>query len=394
MLTLQLLAIPLYLMLSKRLISKKLNKEIVIFTTYIAAIGILNCIVYNGLIFSTLFQIFFYYCTLCLVSYSDKVLNITRIFIFFNKMFYLQVIAAMIQICLVGVGDNIRGTLISAHYFGVFALVYTYILVKVQTDYFSKLNKALRLLAVVVLFVLADAKHVLGVIVVAYIIFIVFKKLNIKNKVFLFGIVFVFCIMGLLLLFQSSFISDLIYRINLGPYFFNDNYNKKITYIFRTFEAMKSWNGFFGFGVGQFGSQISITVSKGIIYNWDSTLSNYSFAIEPFRNAISGLMTEWYSTYGIGISSMVLGYPLVSFVGMVAELGLVGYCYLLLLFDKFFKNRNVSFIIAFLMLTLFDTYLEIPCVFIMILIATSVCQVKGKMIIKKVVTNKGGLNCG
>ena len=69
------------------------------------------------------------------------------------------------------------------------------------------------------------------------------------------------------------------------------------------------------FGVGQFGSQISLMISQGIIYYWRPEYSVFHYAIAPFTNAIRGLMTEWYTLYGIGQSSMVLGYPLVSFIG-------------------------------------------------------------------------------
>lgn len=83
-------------------------------------------------------------------------------------------------------------------------------------------------------------------------------------------------------------------------------------------------------------------------------------------------MTEWYTNTGILISSLVLGYPLVSYIALVAELGIIGLYLFLHILDKKYRNSYGSFIIMFLLLVHFDTYFEIPCVFILILIAENI----------------------
>lgn len=381
---LHLLVIPMYLILSKRLINKKLAKENILFLGYIIAFGLLNCVVYNGLVVATLFQIGFYYCIFALLDDFEKRIELKALYEVFNKMFLLQLITGVIQIIIThGYGDNVRGTLISAHYLGVFLLVYGYMLLKVKTDYLNKTAKYIRIVMVTLLFILADAKHVFVVVLVALLINKVLTALKIKNKISFSGVTILFVTIAGLIVIQSGFLNNLFSNSFISPYLFDERYNKKMVYLVNTLNEMKSWNGLFGFGVGQFGSQVSITFSKGLIYDWDNTLSFYKYGIEPFVRSIGGLMTEWYSIYGIRVSSMVLGYPLISFVGMVAELGVVGYYLMLHLFDKYFRDKNATFVITFIFLSLFDMYLEIPCVFVMILIGTFLIQNKGKLVLYK-----------
>ena len=135
-------------------------------------------------------------------------------------------------------------------------------------------------------------------------------------------------------------------------------------------------NALLGYGVGNFGSQICLTLAKGIIFSWNPELSGFHYAITPYIHAINGIMTQWYSETGIVISSMVLGYPLVSYIALVAELGILGLFMFMRILDRSFKSENVTFIIAFLILMHFDTYFEIPCVFILILIAENISKRK------------------
>ena len=74
---------------------------------------------------------------------------------------------------------------------------------------------------------------------------------------------------------------------------------------------------------------------------------------------------DWYIQYGTWLSVSKLCW-------LIGQLGIVGYIWLLRIFDKRFKDDNPTFIIAFFMLSIFDTYFEIPCVFILVLIATYV----------------------
>lgn len=158
----------------------------------------------------------------------------------------------------------------------------------------------------------------------------------------------------------------------LSTYILNLNFNKKVQFYKNTFAQLMGINGIFGYGAGLYGSQICITFAKGIIYDWNPSLGIYSYAIAPYAKSIRGIMTEWYTNTGILISSLVLGYPLVSYIALVAELGIIGLYLFLHILDKKYRNSYGSFIIMFLLLVHFDTYFEIPCVFILILIAENI----------------------
>lgn len=158
----------------------------------------------------------------------------------------------------------------------------------------------------------------------------------------------------------------------LSTYILNLNFNKKVQFYKNTFAQLMGINGIFGYGAGLYGSQICITFAKGIIYDWNPSLGIYPYAIAPYAKAIRGIMTEWYTNTGILISSLVLGYPLVSYIALVAELGIIGLYLFLHILDKKYRNSYGSFIIMFLLLVHFDTYFEIPCVFILILIAENI----------------------
>lgn len=158
----------------------------------------------------------------------------------------------------------------------------------------------------------------------------------------------------------------------LSTYILNLNFNKKVQFYKNTFAQLMGINGIFGYGAGLYESQICITFAKGIIYDWNPSLGIYSYAIAPYAKAIRGIMTEWYTNTGILISSLVLGYPLVSYIALVAELGIIGLYLFLHILDKKYRNSYGSFIIMFLLLVHFDTYFEIPCVFILILIAENI----------------------
>ena len=121
--------------------------------------------------------------------------------------------------------------------------------------------------------------------------------------------------------------------------------------------------------MGQFGSQICLTMAKGIIYPWQYGNTMFVIAAQPFREAITGLMSRWYVEEGIALSSMVLSYPLVSIVGLIAENGIIGVILLFNAIEKIVdKYENSILLIMMLLLFVFDTYLEIPCVSVSLII--------------------------
>ena len=380
---LQILTIPIYLFLKGKLFRTRLPKKITLFIGFIFFAGVINCCIYKGLFLATLFQVGLYYCILVLAQQFNDDYSCEKIYIdFFDYVFVLQVFCAILELLMArGSGDNIRGTFESAHYFGVFLLAYLYMLYKVDNRKQKKFDKLIRYALAIVIFILADAKHVFAVVLLSFILVKILSQLHIKRQIMFVGAALLIGSGLFITIAQSSIDHSLIKGQSASTYLYNDKYNKKYAYMVNTLEEMKSINGLIGFGVGQYGSQISITMSKGIIYEWNDGLSAYKYAIAPYKRAIRGLMTEWYTNTGIGMSSMVLGYPLVSFVGMVAELGILGFLLFCEILDELYEKKNKLFIISFIFLTIFDTYLEIACVFVLILFITNIYQKKGKIVI-------------
>lgn len=380
---LQILTIPVYLFVKGKLFKPRFTRNTILFLGLIAFSGIINCIVYRGFVPAVIFQIGFYYCILLLIEQFTRKIDVRLYIDFFDDIFVLQIICALIEIIVKhAFKDNVRGTFESAHYFGVFLLTYLYMLYKVKNKKRKPYETGIRFITGTIILILADAKHVLLVVAISIIIAWILNKLHVKKQIFFVGMMLLIGIILFITFVQSGIGHTLIKGETMKTYLYNDKYNKKYVYMVNTYEEMQSINGLIGFGVGQYGSQISLTMSKGIIYDWNPHLASYKYAINPYKRAISGLMTEWYINTGIGISSMVLGYPLVSFVGMIAELGLLGFLLFCGILDKRYEGKNKLFIIAFLLLTIFDTYLEIVCVFVLILFVTNVYQKKGKIVIK------------
>lgn len=375
---LQLVAIPIYIALNTSMRTKKLNKSELFFVIYIFLIGLINCIIYSNMPLGTIFQVGVYYCIFKVLASFGQNMDHMKTFFLLDKMLFVQLIACFIEfIKYKAIGDPITGTLISAHYLGVYFIVYLILLIRLKPYKYSSVDYILRVILVSIAIYVSDAKHVWVIFIFAFVVSWVLTKLKIKKRIMLSIIIMTVVIVAGTFYIMSPAANEIVSKFNLTRiYILNENYNKKIVFFLRTFKEMFNLNGVFGFGVGQFGSQISLTLSKGIIYRWDSSVSSFHYAIFPYVNAINGLMTEWYTKYGISLSSMVLGYPLVSFIGLFAELGVIGYVWLLKIFDRRFKNDNSTFIIAFFMLSIFDTYFEIPCVFILVLIATYANPIK------------------
>ena len=354
----------------------RLKKAEIIFVIYVATIGALNCLFYDGYIWGTLFQAGLY-CVVfrVIASFSDG-FDKDSLMDIMDTMFWVQIITAVIDyLKFRALGDPITGTLISAHYFGIYLMIYCVLLIDNKPKKMSWWGVVFRIILTLVMIYASDAKHVFATFVFAFLAYFIARKLNIKHKVTVVVSLITLAIIIGACTYRLPAFQNFLSRIgSIKPYLYDENYNKKAVFFARTFGEMLGANGIFGFGAGQFGSQISITLSKGDIFLWNETLNNYRMSIEPYRRAMYELMTQWYSTKGIGISSMVLGYPMVSFVGVFAELGIVGYALLLLILDDRFKWRNATFLIAFFILSVFDTYLEIPCVFVMTLIATRISK--------------------
>lgn len=374
---LQLLTVPVFLVMERKLFKNRMDMRKTAFIAYLFVVSVLNCVLYNGFFTSSLFQIGLYYCVFRLIKLLQEDFDQSIVYCLFDQMFWLQCITAMLQlVALKAAMDALTGTLISAHYLSIFLLVYMFMLVTGRNDCKSGLSKSIRFLIGLVILVLSDAKHVWASFLLALTVVTILYLFKMKNKITVSVLLMTGGIAATLFLAKLPFMRSLLQDSFLYPYVYSINYNKKFVFFSNTLQQMCSWNGLVGFGAGQYGSQICLTMSKGIIYNWNPLLEKYHFAGIPYADAIRGVMSEWYVKKGIGTSSMVLGYPLVSFAGFIGELGIIGLSMLLRIFDGHFRRGNPVFIIFFFMISVFDTYFEIPCVFILLLLAAN--MQKGK----------------
>lgn len=370
---LQMVGVVIFLFLSGSLIFPKIKNSVFFFLIYILVIGSLSSIINNGLILGTLFQTAVYYCIFQLiVSFRNKI-NIHDACFQLESLAFLQYIAVIIQFALTRkTMDTLTGTLISAHYLGVFLVVYIYILL------FGPIKQDGRkiifhLIAAMACLWFSDAKHIWIFFIICVLLYKILERLHIKRPILITGICLMVFIPLIIYIVSIPSVADVLKRNNVfRMYIYSSSYNKKYVIFSRMYEQLKSVFGVFGFGVGQFGSQISITLSKGIIYDWNPAIQGFHYAIPQYAECVKGLMTEWYTKTGLPLSSMVLGYPLVSYVGLLGELGVIGYIWLLTIFEKLFKGQEKVFIVYFLVLTIFDIYFEIPCVLVMLLFATTI----------------------
>ena len=370
---LQLLALPIFLLKRKYLLQRRINRDMAIFLIYITFFGTVSCICYGGFFPQTLFQIGLYYCYFQIMISMRNCCSGDVLWKLLDKMFWLQCITGIMQMLYCRhAGDRLTGTLISAHILGIFLIMYMYLCCAQRR--LCGGGKAQLLLGIPLLY-LADAKHCVCLFLIILLVCGLLKLVKVRNVITCTGVCFVAAIVICVSAVRIPEVRQRLEEVPLAAtYIYNEQYNKKVEMLENTLRELKGIHSLVGFGAGQFGSQISITMSKGVIYSWNSELKAYSYGIAPYLRAVQGLMTEEYTKGGIGISSMVLGYPLVSFIGLLAELGILGMLLLFRLLDRFYADRNRIFLVLFFGLTLFDTYFEIPCVFLMLVLGTELAE--------------------
>ena len=328
--------------------------------------ALINCIDGSGNFIVGLIQWCVYILIFILIKYSKeftKCINIKLL----DYFFIIEIITGISQFFILHEKfDAITGTLYSAHWYGAFIITYGYCKF-CMTKY--KKNFILYLLIISFMLYLCDAKHVYLCFFVALSVNWLLKLFKIKKKI-LFSWITISIFIGILV-FIFTVIENKGSSNNalIKAYVLNPLYNKKYVFFKNTFKELLSYHGLIGNGVGFYGSQICLTMAKGIIYSWQNISSFFTIAAEPYKVAINGVMTQWYVETGISISSMVLGYPLVSIIALIAENGFIG----LILLSKAIENlmgeyKDATLFIMLFILCFFDTYFEIPCITVLIII--------------------------
>jgi hypothetical protein len=307
---------------------------------------------------------------------QDYNLDLNKITGFMKKIAYLQCIVGISQMLYYKkIDDAIKGTFINAHFMCIFILITIYLLYKKHKNIKDAIlkNKLSFILYLFIIYI-SDAKHVYGAFVVSCLIFIILSKIIKKNYTVILGISLLFIVILSVDLLKVQRISNYIttnFSIT-SEYVYRDEYNQKYRYFDRTFEMLKSFKGLIGFGLGEYGSQTASFRAYETIYRTDDTEKRAEI-IKPYCNdlyrvAIEDLMVKNYVA-NIKNISMVLSFPIVSFIPFIAEIGLVGFVMWLIILQKICKHKTDNILtIFFMLLTIFDIYFEIPSVFIIIIL--------------------------
>lgn len=345
-----------------------LSWQVPAFFAFAFAAGIVNCIRFGGDFVGLAVQLAVYGLLFATIRNAGDSAGTPVPMRFFAQLTLAEVALGLLQwLCMGEAGDRITGSLISAHWYAVFLIACAYYVVgilRMEPRFRKGIVVGAVVAATAFMVVLADAKHVCLCFLAALAMNFLLGLLKIRKKVLVSWMLIALAVVAAVLLAGTPLFARIVDgNRTLETYVRDDAYNKKFTFFDRTFRSMLSPDGLIGYGPGQYGSQVCISRAKGIIFDWNPALAGYASAIAPYREAISGLMTEDYTMRGIEYSSMSLGYPLVSFVPFIAELGLIGFALFLLAMERQLGGyRDATLLIMFFLCTLFDTYFEIPCV--------------------------------
>ena len=370
----QFIGLVIFVALNVKIILIKVDKLALYFISWITFTTLINILFFSGNIINMILETGIYSLfLLVIIILREKDINkdIDENII---RIFSVQILISLIQLIITKkTGDTISGTMISAHYLGVFLLLFMYYYANYcKENIIPKGKKIIIFTMSIFILYISDAKHVYISFIIAIVIYIIFKWLNIKKSLILLStLVCVIMAIGVKLAPQQS-IRNLLERYfpDSSQYIYNEKYNQKYKYFDRTIDNVISLRGIIGYGVGQYGSQVCISRVGDEIYSEKDKkrFGDHNYITPEYNDAIDGIMTEEY-VKNIKNISMVLSYPLVSIVPFITELGIVGF----LLFIKILqrlgtKKQNTILVLFFFLISIFDLYFEIPNVFIFIVI--------------------------
>lgn len=376
----QFISLFVYIIFNYKSLTKVRNKYIFNFIYIIIISTLINILFFEGSIINFLLQLAIYVVYL-LVIYCLKIDEINQDVFLENLkgIFFSQIIISILQLLIYkDTGDCITGSFLSAHYYGVFLILFLYKYINSNKLSIKKgiVNKESILFIGLVIFelIIADAKHVYLAFIISIIIYLVINSMKIKNIVVVSGIVLLIGVISAIQIFKVPQVEIYMKKnyVDESQYIYRSGYNQKYLYFDRTLETLIPFRGILGLGIGQYGSQIANFRAYETIYK-EGGVGKRSEIIDPYitdeyKNNVADLMTKEYVT-NIKNVSMVMSFPIVSFIPFIAELGIVGYILFLLVLQKLIKkNEDSIFIIFFLMLTIFDIYFEVPCIFILIVV--------------------------
>ncbi|MGG7078799.1 hypothetical protein [Clostridium sardiniense] len=371
------LIVILILLIKKNKVSYyKRTNIIIIFLIYILIQSLFDVLIHEGSFLALIleFSIYsIYFVCIYLIINKASLINYKLI----KNLEIIVVVEAIIGITQFIIskqfGDSIRGSFISAHYYGIFLALWIFYYTKYLINDTQKANKIhviFNYMLVIIMFVMNDAKHVYAIFIVALIIYYFIKKVSKKNVVVISGVfILLIIILGVNVFKINSVQNKLNKEIpDVSQYVYNPRYNQKYIFFDRTFNTLEGYKFFIGEGLGQYSSQASNYIAYNGFYHEDiGERDKYfkSFISKDYRYNIQDLMIGSYMR-NIHNTSFVLSFPLQSFISIFAEIGFIGFIFMLLVFKSYIKDYEDSIIIIFfIIISIFDIYFEVPSVFMM-----------------------------
>lgn len=344
--------------------------------------------------------------TIYIISKYDKY-DFNKLIRNMNEIFFLQLILVVIQgilqiqsIGYIVSGDQYIGSFSNAHMFCAWLIWYGILITIKDIAYIRMLNKndismlkdsriwliVLRDIVFLIVFYLTDGKHLwiaVAIAIIYWAITLFFKKLRLYSVIIL-GITI---LIGLYVTtniatmpFVKSYINNNMYEY--GRYIYEEPLNTKFGYFDETLnENVKGINFIIGFGPGQYGSRVANLRAYEYMAKTDGLAIKLSKILTPY---VSYEYKDQASKYNeefvemIPNMSAVLAYPFSSIMALFAEVGIIGYiAYLLLLNSttiKINKKANSLLAIIFIVLMIFDSYMEMTTVVSMFWLTAGVLQ--------------------
>lgn len=395
-----------------------LKNKFIIFLIIITINSIINILITDARFINYILQMGIYGVYFYLLYQVEKFdFGISKKFYnFINEIFYIETIIGLVQLLrFEKFGDFIRGTFISAHYFGVFLVIILNIYIfkvietiKEETSEIDILKQTKQIVKIIIkdkniirysaiiilaLFMIkvSDAKHVILVYIITLIIMKIVDYISKNNQVVIGGIVFSVCVFLVVIICRTTFIQETLRKTipDTGQYVYNDKYNMKFQFLDRTLFNLSAKDILIGKGLGTYGSQISNYLAYNEFYHDynenDIRAQGYikSFINKEYGQNIKDLMTKDFVD-NVWKTSFVLSFPLQSFTSIIIELGLIGFIAMLYVLQSISnKKRNQYIIVFFMILSIFDIYFEVPSVFMLIMLLVILDEKSDKHILNK-----------
>lgn len=327
-----------------------------------------------------------------------------------NEIFFIQLILSIIQgilqiqdIGYIKSGDQYVGSFSNAHMFCAWLIWYGILIFIKDRAYIRKLkidgkytldifkDKGVWLIALrdtILLFViyLSDGKHLWLAAIIAIVfwaITLIVRQLR-SYFVVILGVVILISLYLITNIANMSFAKTYINQnmYEYGRYIYEEPLNTKFGYFNETLnENIKGINFIIGLGPGQYGSRVANLRAYEHMAKTDGLAIKLSKILTPY---VSKEYKDQASKYNdkfvemIPHMSAVLAYPFSSIIALFAEVGIIGYIsYLFLLNSTTIRaNKKVNSLLAitFLVLMIFDSYMEITSVVGMFWLTSGVLQ--------------------